>query len=134
MKKILLSKLFFVTIVLTSVVVTNSAHAQKAFDNVTYKAKINGNSALLALADGYLPASRIIIYSKQGNQVFTPDTAEPDRNGELQFNAVKGTRSYKNNRGSWLIVKGLSGSDLPSQIKAIYWDGKTRKNVVFKSE
>lgn len=126
-----LKPLFLVTF-LTIVVTTKFAHAQKAYDNVVYKTKIYGNSAVLTLADGYLPASKMVIYSKKGNQVFMPDAAEPDRKGELRFNAVKGTGSYKDNKGSWLIVTGLSESDLPPSIKAIYWDGKTRKSVVFR--
>lgn len=126
-----LKPLFLVTF-LTIIVTTKFAQAQKAYDNVIYKTKIYGNLAVLTLADGYLPASKVVIYSKQGNRVFMPDVAEPDRKGELRFNATKGTGSYKDNKGSWLVLTGLSGSDVPSRIKAIYWDGKTRKSFVFK--
>lgn len=108
------------------------AQAQKAYDISNYKATIYGNPTSLQLADGYLLASKVTIRSQQGNQVFAPSAAEPDARGELRFDPVKATGRYKNNRGSWLMLKKLNATDYPAQLKAVYWDGKVQTAVVFK--
>jgi hypothetical protein len=108
------------------------AYGQKAYDHVTYRATIYGNAAVLILADGYLLASKLTIHSKLGNQAFTPNANEADKNGNLQFNAVKSSGRFKNNKGPWFIISGLDQPNFPVQIKAIYWDGKIRKAVVFR--
>ena len=111
-----------------------SAQAQKAYDNITYKTTIYGNRTTLQLADGYLLASKITIHSKFGDQVFACSANEPDDQGDLRFDAVKGTGKYKDNKGSWLTLKKLAGQQYPSQIKAVYWDGKMQSVMVFKKQ
>lgn len=112
----------------------SSAQAQMAYDNITYKTTIYGDRTTLQLADGYLLASKITIHSKFGDQVFASTANEPDDQGDLRFDAVKGTGSYKDNKGSWLMLKKLTGQQYSSQIKAIYWDGKMKNMLVFKKQ
>jgi hypothetical protein len=112
----------------------NSAKAQKAYDIITYKTNIYGNQAILQLADGYLLASKVIIHSKFGNQEFAPSADEPDTKGDLRFDAIKGYGRFKDNKGSWLMLKKINGQVYPKQIKAVYWDGKMQKNVFFKTQ
>jgi hypothetical protein len=109
----------------------NSAKAQKAYDIITYKTNIYGDQAILQLADGYLLASKVIIRSEFGNQEFAPSTDEPDTSGDLRFDAIKGNGRFKHNKGSWLTLKKINGADYPKQIKAVYWDGKMQKKVLF---
>ena len=111
-----------------------SAQAQKAYDFITYRTIIYGDQTTLQLADGYLLASKITIRSKIGNQEFAPSAAEADDQGDLRFDAVKGTGRYKENKGSWLTVKNLNGAEYPSMLKAIYWDGKMQKTFIFKRQ
>ncbi|RZJ87705.1 MAG: hypothetical protein EOO20_15430 [Chryseobacterium sp.] len=111
-----------------------SAKAQKAYDFITYRTTIYGDQTTLQLADGYLLASKITIRSKIGNQEFEPSSAEADDQGDLRFDAVKGTGRYKENKGSWLTVKNLNGAEYPSMLKAIYWDGKMQKTFIFKRQ
>lgn len=105
--------------------------AQKAYDVIRYEALIYGRKTTLLLADGYLLASKISIHSNYGDEVFSPDSNEPDSQGYLRFIPVKGTGRYKNNEGSWVILKGLNSPEYPSKIKAVYWDGKMRITVGF---
>jgi hypothetical protein len=111
---------------------TNSAQAQKAYDVISYKAVLQGSTTSLQLADGYLLGSKVTIRSKYGNQVFVPSANEPDRNGKLRFDPVKGTGKHKSKIGSWLIISGLNGVDYPIHIKAVYWDGKIQTPIIFK--
>lgn len=106
--------------------------AQKAYERIIYKTSFPGHSAVLTLADGYLPASKVVVHSKHGNQVFTASAAEADDKGEVRFNAVKGSGSYKNRKSSWIVLRGLNDATLPSRIKAVYWDGKVRQHLIFK--
>ena len=115
---------------LISLCCTTSAKAQKAYEIITYKATVYGRPATLQLADGYLLASKVIIRSKFGDQVYTPSA--DDAQGDLRFDVVKATGRYKDSKGSWLTLKKLDGPDYPSQLKAVYWDGKMQKVIVFK--
>lgn len=108
-----------------------SVQAQKAYDIIRYKAIVYGNQTTLQLADGYLLASTVIIRSKFGDQVFSPSSVEPDAQGDLRFDAAKSTGRFKNNKRSWITLKKLNGQEYPSRIKAVYWDGKVQKAVVF---
>lgn len=111
---------------------TTSARAQKAYDIIHYQATVYGSVTTLELADGYLLASKVIMRSKFGNQVFSPSADEPDARGDLHFEPVKSTGRYKNNKGSWLTLKQLNVAQYPSRILAVYWDGKVQKTFVFK--
>ena len=113
---------------------TTAARAQKAYDIISYQSMIYGNQATLQLADGYLLASKITIRSKFGNQVFAPSANEPDARGDFRFDPVKPTGRYKNNAGSWLTLKKFNDAKYPLQIKAVYWDGKIQKAVIFKQQ
>lgn len=113
---------------------STSAQAQKAYDVINYKAIVYGNQTTLQLTDGYLLASKVIIRSKLGDQVYSPSANEPDARGDLRFDAIKSTGRYKDNKGSWITLKKLNEPDYPSQIKAVYWDGKVQKIVVFKTQ
>lgn len=123
---------FFILLLFTLVSAGNSARAQKAYDILSYKATIKGNQATLQLADGYLLASKLIIRSKFGEQVFAPSADEQDAQGDLRFDAVKGIGKYKDNKGSWLTLKKIAGPKYPAQLQAIYWDGKVQKTFIFK--
>jgi len=108
------------------------AKAQKAYDIITFKTRIYGNPATLQLADGYLLASKVTVQSKSGYQVFTPSAAEADAQGDLRFDVATGTGKFKNIKGSWICLKKMNSPDYSSSIKAVYWDGKVQKTVVFK--
>ena len=108
------------------------AKAQKAYDVIRYQTIINGSPATLQLADGYLLASKVTIYSKSGNQVFSPSAGEADAQGNLRFDLAMGTGRFKNNKLSWLTLKKMNIPEYASLIKAIYWDGKVQKTVIFK--
>jgi hypothetical protein len=123
---------FTVICLLITLCCITSARAQKAYDFIKYQGTIDGNKTTLQLADGYLLASKLTIYSKFEDQVFSPLTDEPDIRGDWRFDAVKLTGSHKNNGGTWLILKGLNKPEYPSQIMAIYRDGKVQKKVFFK--
>jgi hypothetical protein len=124
------------TIIITSLLITlwctNLAQAQKAYDLISYKAVLHGSTASLQLADGYLFGSTMTMRSKYGNQIFTASANEPDENGKLRFDPVKGTGKHIVKTGSWLIISGFNGVDYPLHIKAIYWDGKMRIPIIFK--
>jgi hypothetical protein len=111
---------------------TTSVKAQKAYAMISYKAIIYGSQANLQLADGYILASKVTIFSKLGNQVFSPSASEPDSRGNLRFDVVEATGRLKNNKGSWLKLEKINGSAYPLQIKSVYWDSKVQKNIVFK--
>ena len=108
------------------------AKAQKAYTTITYRTSIDGNQATLQLTDGYLLASKVTIRSKFGNQVFSPAADEADAQGDFKLDASRGTGKFKHNSGSWLTLKKMNGPDYPTQIKAVYWDGKVQKTVIFK--
>jgi hypothetical protein len=109
----------------------NLSQAQKAYDLIKYQASIYGNKTTLQLADGYLLASKVTIHSRFGDQIFLPSADGPDTQGTLRFDAVKSAGRYKSNAGSWLTLKGLNKSTYPTQIKAIYWNGKVQKIIIF---
>jgi len=107
------------------------AKAQKAYDMITYQATFYGNKAVLKLAGGYLLASKLSIRSKLGTQEFLPPGGEPDARGDLRFDAAQATGRFKDNKGSWVLIKKIDGPEYPSRIMAIYWDGKMQKTFVF---
>jgi hypothetical protein len=125
-------KLFSYLAILVTLCYTSQVHAQKAYEIISYKAKVYGSPAKLAIADGYLLASKIIIYSSYGTQTFAPNANDPDTKGELRFEPVKGTGRYKDNSGSWLTLKGLNSSDYPYKLNAVFWDGKMLKQITFR--
>ncbi len=111
---------------------TDPAQAQKAYDLIKYQATVYGNKATLQLADGYILASKVTIHSKYGDQVFSPSADEPDVQGDLRFDAVKATGRFRNNKGSWLLLKKFNGTEYPSKLSAVYWDGKVQKVITFR--
>ncbi|TCD11008.1 hypothetical protein EZ449_05775 [Pedobacter frigidisoli] len=123
-----------ILILLVTLVCKNPARAKKSYDLISYKSIIDGSQATLKLAYGYLLASKITIRTKVGEQVFTPLANEPDLHGELRFERAKSTRKHMGNSGSWLTLKKLNDAEYPSQIKAVYRDGKVQKVVVFKQQ
>lgn len=127
-----MKKVFIIINLLLSLCWTGSAQAQKAYELIRYKGSIQGNRTTLLLADGYLPASKVTIYSKHGNQLFSPSTDGPDSQGELRFNAAASNKGNKKSAGSWLVLKGLDKYPYPSQIRAVYWDTKVRRAVVLR--
>ena len=108
------------------------AHAQKAYDILSYSANIYGSQIRLELCDGYLLASKITINSRYGDQVFVANDNEPNKKGDLRFDRIKSTGRYKAIKGSWVTLNGLYLTDHSSKINAIYWDGKIQKRIVFK--
>ena len=108
------------------------AHAQKAYDILSYSANIYGSQIRLELCDGYLLASKITINSRYGDQVFVANANEPNKKGDLKFNPIKSTGRYKSIKGSWVMLNGVFFNARPSKIKAIYWDGKMHEKIVFK--
>jgi hypothetical protein len=125
-------KLLSYLAILVTLCYSTKVYAQKAYDIISYKAKVYGSPAKLAIADGYLLASKIIIYSSYGTQTFAPNANDPDIKGELRFEPVKGTGRYKDNSGSWLTLKGLNSSDYPYKLNAVFWDGKMLKQITFR--
>jgi hypothetical protein len=110
---------------------TLPAKAQKAYDMITYQGTIYGSKAILQLAEGYLLASKLSMSSKLGKQEFSPSAGEPDARGDLRFDAAKATGRFKDNKGSWILIKKIGGAEYPSRIMAAYWDGKIQKIFVF---
>jgi hypothetical protein len=110
---------------------TLPAKAQKAYDMILYQGTIYGNQAVLKLADGYLLASKLSMSSKLDKQEFSPSAGEPDARGDLRFDAAKATGRFKDNKGSWILIKKIGGAEYPSRIMAVYWDGKMQKTFVF---
>ncbi|MCJ8211341.1 hypothetical protein MUY27_16605 [Mucilaginibacter sp. RS28] len=108
------------------------AHAQKAYDVFTYKAMISGTIARLELADGYLLASKVTLHSRSGDKIYAPTANEPNAAGELKFDLVKGTGHYKDDKGSWLLLKGLKPEGNSNKISAVFWNRKMQKAIVFR--
>lgn len=99
-------KYFICLLIIVGLCFGLQAHAQKAYDIISYKVDIYGSPGKLEVADGYLLASKVTIHSSYGDQIFAADANEPNDKGELKFHPEKGTGRYKNITGSWLRIMG----------------------------
>ncbi len=77
-------------IILISSFTASSVKAQqaKAYETVVYTAKAGDLLIRLYYADGYTPASKVKVISKNHTLKFNAD-GEPDANGDLTFTSIK---------------------------------------------
>ncbi|PST83683.1 hypothetical protein C7T94_14220 [Pedobacter yulinensis] len=86
----------------------------------------------MTLADGYLLASKIVIHSKQGDQLFLPADIEVDENGKLRFDAVQDAVRHRTKEVATITLSGLDEHQVLPTVGAIYWDGKAKRSIIFK--
>lgn len=101
--------------------------AQKAFETVNYKGKLNNKVIRLALANGYIGASSIKFTSKGKSLVFSPDSGVPDEHNKLIF------RLAKYQQPNYFILSNMQEAyqELPLFINGEYYNNKKFTLVKF---
>lgn len=108
--------------------------AQKAYEAVYYKGKVNGMIVKLSFADGYLAASKITLTPKNKKaKSFIPEKGVADANGQLKFlhyiNPLQPAVAY-------FILYRLKDSAevLSAEISGKYNDSKKQYSIIIKKE
>lgn len=108
--------------------------AQKAYETVYYKGKVNGMSIRLSYADGYLAASKITLTPKNKKaKSFIPEKGVTQANGQLKFlhyiNPLQPALAY-------FILYRLkdSAEALPAEISGKYNDNKKQYSIILKKD
>ncbi len=111
--------------------------AQKAYENVSYSAKINGSVALLTYADGYIGASYIMMKNGRRNLRFEPVENLPESTGSLSLfikrSKASSTKSSSHSSDHYFILKNVDVEyEAPDVIKAVYIKEKAKQLVQFR--
>lgn len=104
--------------------------AQKAYEEVIYKAKVLNYNASLLWGDGYMGASEVHLYvktDKQDPDKFYPRSGQADEKGQLFFQSIK-----ENDSRAFRLLNISDTMALPSTISARFFDGRTWLPVSFK--
>jgi hypothetical protein len=103
--------------------------AQKAFENVAYRGKLNSRTVSFNLANGYIGASEISIRAAKTLR-YTPEAGYVDRDGKMKFSLL--TTSEKP-ASDYFVLEGMAETyeHLPATIKGIYYDKRKQLKVVF---
>lgn len=107
-------------------VVPSVGFAQKAFEAVVYKTKLqNKQNVKLTLANGYIGGSQISMINKGKAVLFTPDSGVPDEKAQITFHAEK-------QLGYFTLDNMQEGyEELPRYINGIYRLGNKKVAVRF---
>lgn len=103
--------------------------AQKAYDNVAYRGKLNNRTVYLTLANGYIGASAIK-FTKPKVMKFVPEVNAVGEDGKLKFVPSKATG---NSPSKYFLLEGMSEAfeTLPNALKGIYYLKGKHLNVTF---
>jgi len=103
------------------------AKAQKAYETVNYFARSGTKSIKIAFADGYFPATKIIIKDQRGAENFYPVSGLPDEKGRARFEPKS-----KNLPTRYVIVTldDLEAKARPARIPLVVVDGKTTNKFI----
>lgn len=100
--------------------------AQKAFEAVVYKAKLQAKQNIkLILANGYIGGSQVSMLNKGKAILFTPDSGVPDEKAQITFHAQKQSVYFTLDN----MQEGYD--ELPRYINGIYRVGNKKETVMF---
>jgi|GEM_PF-4540346 len=108
-----------------SILIPAPASAQKAYEAVKYKAKLNSSKFYFTLGNGYLGASKIESSSGSKPALYYPDSGVPDNKDQLTFHA-KGHADY-------FIVNNIQETyqSLPKIMIGRYWTARRWRIIKF---
>lgn len=110
------------------IIIPGLAAAQKAYETVLYEEKRNGTTYRVLLADGYFPASQVVVISAR-KDIYLPENGTIDDKGQCKF-ILKGDTTQ--NHYLTVYFRDLQSKGPPAEVTFMVGSGGSARKIVAK--